>query len=750
MRVILLLLLLLMSFRFTAQPVFPDDGIAFSDVTVPRIDISIHPDTLAWIYNNVESNIEWRATFIFNNGTITDTVEEVGFRLRGNTSRYSAKKSFKISFNTYQPGRKWHDLKKMNLNGEHNDPTICRSKLSWDLLRSLEVPAPRSNHVRVYINGNYHGLYINVEHINSDFVQSRFGNKNGNLFKCLYPADLKYIGPNPNLYKTEHWGRRAYELKTNESIDDYTDLAHFISVLNNSGNSDFLCEIYDVFNVYDYLKVMAADVLTGNWDGYIFNKNNFYLYHNTSSGKFEYIPYDLDNTWGIDWMGRDWGTRDIYDWQQHGNEVRPLYTRMIDNQELKDVFSEHIRSILDHLIDSTDFFVKIDSLKAKIEPYVQDDPFYPLDYGYTMADFHNAFDQALGGHLAYGLKPYITTRSNSAYGQLQWNYINPVINHISNNQPLPGQHLWVRAFISSPFPLTSIRLEYSVNNGPVQFAIMFDDGQHQDDEPGDRIYGGLVPNFTMNTVLKYQISATDDFGNYALMPCEPLQVELVPSSEPKLYINEFMAKNDSVIADAFGEFDDWIEIFNGDIQPVWLGDKYLTDNLNVRDKWQMPDITLPPGGFILIWADGQPDQGPLHASFKLDKDGEEIGLFDSGTTGFHPIDTIVFGEQTANVSFGRLTDGGPEWSFLTKSTPGYSNTSSSVAEKESFPFQIYPNPVKGNVVHFNQAASVELFNAMGQKIMKKENVKSLHLENLEKGLYFLSTASGSFVKLIIQ
>jgi hypothetical protein len=748
--VLLIPALFLLTFRIVSQPGFPEDGIVFNDATVPRIDITIHPDTLAWIYNNVESNIEWCATFIFNNGTITDTVEEVGFRLRGNTSRYSAKKSFKISFNTYQPGRKWHDLKKMNLNGEHNDPTICRSKLSWDLLRSVNVPAPRSNHVRIYINGNYYGLYINVEHINADFVKSRYGNRDGNLYKCLYPADLKFLGTNPDLYKTEYWGRRAYELKTNEELDDYTGLANFIEILNNSGDPEFKCRLYEVFNVYDYLKVMAVDVLIGNWDGYIYNKNNYYLYHNSSSGKFEYIPYDLDNTWGIDWIGRDWGTRDIYDWQQHGEEVRPLYTRIIDNQELKDVFSEHIQFILDHLMDTIDFFSGIDALKLKIEPYVQDDPFYPLDYGYTMTDFHNSFNQGLAGHAAYGLKPYINTRRSNAYSQLQWNPINPVINHISNNQPLPDEHLWVRAYIYSPSPLTSVKLEYTVNNGTPQFVFMFDDGQHFDDEAGDGIYGGLVPNFAMNTVLKYQVSVTDEYGYSSIMPCEPLEVKLLPSNEPKLYINEFMAKNDTVIADEFGEFDDWIEIYNGDVQPVWLGNKYLTDNLNVRDKWQLPDITLLPGEFILIWADGQPEQGVLHAGFRLNKDGEEIGLFDSEITGFYPLDTIVFGEQLPNISFGRETDGGPDWGFLQHPTPGYSNMSSSVSVTAESPFQVFPNPASGKIVHFTRIASVELYNATGQKVLKKDKVQSISLENLHKGLYFLATDSGSFIKLIVQ
>ena len=315
-----------------SQPSLPDSGEVFIDELVPRVDIFIDPDTLDWIYENVESYEEFHAVFVFSNGNIVDTTENVGFRLRGNTSRYSAKKSFKVSFNTFDPGRKWYGLEKLNLNGEHNDPSIIRSKLCWDLLTEMEVPGARSNHVEVYINNDYYGLYLNVEHIDEEFVKDRFGNNDGNLYKCLWPADLTYLGSDPDLYKFTVGDRRAYELKTNEEEDNYSDIAHFIDVLNNTPDDQFICELDKIFNIYDYLKIIAVDIFTGNWDGYIYNKNNFYLYHNTETGKFEYIPYDLDNTYGIDWIGRDWGERDIYDWQQHGDNYRPLYERIIDNE----------------------------------------------------------------------------------------------------------------------------------------------------------------------------------------------------------------------------------------------------------------------------------------------------------------------------------------------------------------------------------------------------------------------------------
>lgn len=209
----LIVLLLFAGAFLRSQPLFPENGQLYTDTVVPAVYITIPSDTLAWIYANPYSDREFRATFVFDNGTIRDTIQPVGFRLRGNTSRASRKKSFKISFNTFTDGGKYHGIEKMNLNGEHNDPSVMRSKIMWDILRKWNIPAPRANHVRVYINGSYYGLYINVEHIDEEFVKSRFGNNDGNLYKCLYPADLNYreLIPPATRYGTAHDGSMSLQ-----------------------------------------------------------------------------------------------------------------------------------------------------------------------------------------------------------------------------------------------------------------------------------------------------------------------------------------------------------------------------------------------------------------------------------------------------------------------------------------------------------------------------------------------------------
>ncbi len=83
----------------------------------------------------------------------------------------------------------------------------------------------------------------------------------GNLYKCTYPADLDYISNNPDDYKFALWGTRHYELKTNEYIDDYSDLSTFISVLNNTPAANLSCALAQKFHVSEYLKIAAIKAL---------------------------------------------------------------------------------------------------------------------------------------------------------------------------------------------------------------------------------------------------------------------------------------------------------------------------------------------------------------------------------------------------------------------------------------------------------------------------------------------------------
>lgn len=196
------------------------------------------------------------------------------------------------------------------------------------------------------------------------------------------------------------------------------------------------------------------------------------------------------------------------------------------------------------------------------------------------------------------------------------------------------------------------------------------------------------------------------------MPCEATLIPSAGSGDMMLYINEFMASNDEIISDEHGDFDDWIEVYNADDETVWLGDKFLTDNLSKPDKWQMPDAYMEPGAFQIFWADDEPEQGPFHTSFKLSADGEDIGIFDAGE---NSIDEYVFGPQTTDISEGRFHNGSDNWVFFEQPTPGASNGYLNVAEINTGDMiMAYPNPVAGSFVNLSEACNYRVYNFMGQ------------------------------------
>ena len=737
-----------------AQTPFPELAPVFQDQgALPRIDLWLPPDSLSVLLapGNEASDYLWHATFVFTDENGTDTVKNAGLSLRGNTSRTAKKKSYKVSFNTYEPGRKWRHLEKLNLNGQHNDPTVARSKIAWDLLRRMGVPAPRANHVDLYLNGVFFGLYINVEHIDEQFTQLRFGNNDGNLYKCLYPADLAYKGSDPNLYKATFSGRPAYELQNNEAENDYADLAHFIDVLNNTPLANLPCELEKVLNVDGCIRSLAFDVLSGNWDGPAFNKNNFYLYHNTAGGRFELIPYDLDNTLGIDWLNMNWTNRNIYAWAP-ATETRPIYSRLLAVPDYKDRFSYYIKSFAATLFSDAFAFPYIDSLKNRIAPSAAADLFRTLDYGFTFYDFNKSYTQALPFfHTPTGLKPYFVLRRESALQQLSPGDIKPVLTNLTDNHPNSAQSIQFAASVIDDGLLASVQVCYQLDGQNLVCADMHDDGAHLDGPAGDGRYGAVFPPPGQAALLEYYVQATDAAGQYSRAPRCGFQAIAVGNAASPLVVNEFMASNTKTVQDEAGEYDDWVELLNTGDAPLFLGNIYLTDNENIPDKWKCPAIWMQPQQHLLFWADGDTGQGPNHTGFKLDAGGEFIGVFEHAGGDLVRLDGYSFGMQEADAAVGRLPDGYGPFQPL-RATPGAANqalTGLAEADIAARPLAVFPNPSAGLLYLFVPATGAEdclltLTDARGRVVRRQlaagvgRTAALLDISDLPSGLYAIT------------
>ena len=126
----------------------------------------------------------------------------------------------------------------------------------------------------------------------------------------------------------------------------------------------------------------------------------------------------MDNTFGIDWVGIDWTFRDLNSWY---SDERPIIERLLSIPYYRDQFNRYLEEVLTYF-EQTDWTTLLQQKQVELGLSVQEDTYYPLDYGFEYTDFVNGLDEAYGGHVAFGITEYIDLRLG--FG---WNQLNPFI-----------------------------------------------------------------------------------------------------------------------------------------------------------------------------------------------------------------------------------------------------------------------------------------------------------------------------------
>lgn len=281
------------------------DPLNFSKVEITKV--SGGPD-LTYDYLNSDTyrpaNIK-----ITVPGKAAVTIKNIGLRLKGQASRGDSKFPMKIKFDAFVKGQKFLGLKRMTLNNMVQDPSFIHEATAYKLYRAVGVPAPRTGYSRVFIQGTYFGLYLNIESIDKVFGKRWFPSTK-HVYSGPYNCD---IVPNNSCYEA--------------GIGDTTR-----TDLNNAGNLDSLsgaewwAGLGRLSNRPAIIKLMATDVFMSNWDGYTDAVKNNHFVHFDKKGKFSIIPWGLDQTFTSDssadltWDGsqpifRGWSDRRSTIWE---------------------------------------------------------------------------------------------------------------------------------------------------------------------------------------------------------------------------------------------------------------------------------------------------------------------------------------------------------------------------------------------------------------------------------------------------
>jgi hypothetical protein len=322
----------------------------------------------------------------------------------GNRTLRAPKRSWKVNFEVGDGADRLAGMTRLNLKAMFNDPAQMREAIAWRLFERAGVPASRHTYAKLGINGNYMGLFSLVEQVDRRLLRDHFGkNDRGNLYK-VYCGDIgcgtleHRVGQDGDDSGRQYFrpgsDDQTYRLKSNE--DDpaaaaYDDLAALVRAINGIGlpggdrrfeSEAFRDSVEGMLNARCVLRWAGANLLLGSWDNYFATPANYYLYNSgvkkgekdfVRSPYFTLVPWDYDNSIGIDYFQTEWQYTDLLDWpaatEKYCKQVSypgrvsptPLVQNLLRHQAFRQYYLDH----LEHLLD-TDF--NPDSMTALIGP----------------------------------------------------------------------------------------------------------------------------------------------------------------------------------------------------------------------------------------------------------------------------------------------------------------------------------------------------------------------------------------------
>ena len=775
--------------------------VYFNDSELLQITVTIDPADLQTMLSNPYDNTYYPCSVHLLSSEVDAVIEDVAIRPRGNTSRGAVKKSWKLKFNEFVPGREVVGLEKLNLNGHQNDPSVVRGKLGWDVYNQFGVPSPRASMARVIFNDGslVDDVFVNVEQIDDEFLAAWYGDDTGNLYQCTYKgerADLRFVAPG-DAATYANLGSPTYELENDSGANQHQDLADFIAFIENASDAVFADEIASRFGVDGFLRALAVDCVNGHWDSMWYGANNYFLYVHHDTGRVEYIPYDLDNTYGIDFFATDWASRPAssfgnggFGWDFGsafgGGAEPPLVRRILAIDAYHDQYLRYVRELvgavgepsepvqtifedtlgdtfnagsdpqfdLDSVTlanDASNLLVEVQvagpidvggsTNQARIVFFLDTKPggstsnpwgraidtgvqadyfigswtdngggflFYAWDGGgwdlrHASFDNPNGFAQDLSDKTE-GIARYtfpLASMGLSDTDSISFDVVttndrgvgfDPGVDHLSNaaqatpNYDTPSQAGVYRSHTLMPFiPGGTSSVESIFTLGTREAHI---DALRDTLEPyaftgsfanGNADYGYTADDFYDSFDFPSSYSGGSPWA-WGVKPYIEARTAFLranvpaPASLPKLFVNEVLASNDSIVMDEAGDFEDYIEIYNADDVAVDLSGMQLSDDLFEPLKWTFPEgTTIESGGFLIVWCDDEPAEGPLHATFKLSAGGESAVLSHRADEGSVLIDAITYPGLITDQSYGRTPDGAETFEVFCAVTPGFAN-----------------------------------------------------------------------------
>jgi hypothetical protein len=316
------------------------------------------------------------------------------------------------------PGRTLDGVRKLNLHNNVTDASWMNEVLSYRLFRDAEVPSSRTSYARVYLtvpgehDGRFLGLYSIVENPDNAFARDHFGTKKGTIFKPVARSPFDDLGDSWDAYA------RVYDAKTPLSDEETRRVIAFAKLVSHASDADFEAQLADYLDLDAFARFMAVTVLLSNRDSILGMGQNYLVYLQPGTKRFQFMPWDLDHSFG-QFMGGPSDAAQLNIRKPWNGSIRFL-ERVFKVNAFMRLYLRHLRAFSTSIYAPERILAQVDELAAVLRPAVSQES--PEKLALFDQVVSGKSDEAAGARVGRGqrgsIKGFVPARVASILAQL--------------------------------------------------------------------------------------------------------------------------------------------------------------------------------------------------------------------------------------------------------------------------------------------------------------------------------------------
>ena len=442
---------------------------------------------------------------------------DVGIRFRGKSSYFtigqSDKRSFNVSIDFTYDNQRLQGYRTLNLLNCHADPTFLREILYSRICRDY-MPGARASFIKLVINGESWGIYVNLQQFNSDFMRDWFGTPKGVRWKVpgrRPDAAFNWLGPDSLKYSS------VYDLKGSSVDQPWARLMEVCEVLEKTPPGQLERKLSGIFNTDRALWFLALENIFMDNDSYVAKASDYALYQDGLQGRIHLLQQDGSEPFGV--SSPEWdGDGTVSPVLHEDNPARPLIHKLLAVPHLRARYLAHYRTIIGDWLSRESILPAIDRYLRLISKEISGDQKKIFSQEFFERNLEE--DVEVGRLRISGLLNFIDKRRNFLRAHPELDKPAPTLALLPPSSG-PGEKVLFSVRVSPSPKVERVLLHHSANREGVFTRLeMKDDGRDGDSEAGDSVYSALLPTSGPGTTIRYYVEARalDSAGTSSFEP----------------------------------------------------------------------------------------------------------------------------------------------------------------------------------------------------------------------------------------